>query len=80
MIFSELKNYINWENVDNYRLKTLAKKDQNGMDWFAMSFNGTDTGLFETKDDYFRLVELYKFLYENFKKQGNSEYSNACYA
>ncbi len=80
VLFSELQNDIEWETIDNYSLRVKEIEDNRGTDILATSYSGKEAKLFLEKTNYFRLIELYKFLFENYKTKGNVEYSNACYA
>jgi hypothetical protein len=80
LIFSEYKNYFDWESIKGNKLiSQIPYSGKFGRHLFKYA-NGKDVRVVKNNDTYYKLKEIYKFLYDNYKNQGATVYANGCYA
>ena len=78
--FSEFKNHIKWSDISGIKLSSIEPNSGIINSVYYNSHSGVADSLFSREDQYNRLIEVYVFLYNNYKKQGNTRSANGCYA
>ena len=79
-LFSELKNRLNWEDINNHRLYVKRFDSPEIPSYLSPYYTSTDTKLYQDKKAYKRMLETYKTLYDQYKTNGFTPDANACYA
>ena len=86
-IFPELRNEIYWSDFKNYKISFLPSNLKHSS-LFGDSYEVIDSAAFEgnseiskaTNKDFLQLIRVYQTLYDIFKKNGDKESANGCYA
>ena len=83
VIFPEFENELDWWSMNEFRLG--AQDPQTTHLWhndipFSDYYFPDDTATYHADRAYNNLLKTFKFLYEKWKTQGNTEHANGCYA
>lgn len=80
LLFSELKNYVDWNSIKGYKLEFKDENDGLYSEHLYQYYSPIDTQVLYNEAKYNKAIEMYKFLYDNYKTQGNTLSANGCYA